>query len=120
MKVIIDTNVFLVPFNYKVDVITGIKNLVQNAELVTLDATLRELSQHKNKKAVKLALSIIARNDVKIESGVGNTDNAIIRYAEKNKAMVFTNDAAMMERCEKKGIKVLFVKKNKFVAIQGE
>ena len=120
MKVIMDTNAFLVPFNFKVDVITEIRKLVPNAELVALDGTLRELSQHSDKKAAKFALSIIARCDVSIEKAPGKTDDAIIRYAEKNDAIVFTNDAAMLERCEKKGLKRMFVKKNKFVVLEGE
>jgi rRNA-processing protein FCF1 len=120
MKVVLDTNALLAPANYKIDVVTEISRLVPNAELVVLDATLRELSQHPDRKAAKLALSIIDRCGVKSVASSGKTDDAIISYAEKNGAVVFTNDAAMMEKCRKRRIKLMFVKKNKFIELEGE
>ena len=120
MKAIIDTNALLLPFQEKFDVISTIQELIPNAELVILESTLRELSLVRDVRAAKMALQIIEKNHIKSVAFPGETDDAIIKYAKENSAVVVTRDLEMLDKCRKNKVKVMLMKRNKTAKIEGE
>jgi len=120
MKAILDTNALLLPYQEKFDVISAIQELLPNAELVILESTLRELSLVRDKRAAKMAFQIIEKNSIKTVSLSGETDDAVIKYAKENNAVVVTKDLEMLDKCRKVHVKVMLMKKNKTAKIEGE
>jgi rRNA-processing protein FCF1 len=113
--VIIDTNFFLVPYQFKIDIFTELEQLIEvNHYFVITSKILKELEKiagHVGKKgaAAKLALKVIEANSDKIEIIKSNkpVDLWIAEYAEKTGAIVCTNDIKLKKRLKDNGIKVI-------------
>lgn len=103
MKVILDTNFFMLPVDFGVDIYTQLEGY----ELITLESCVRELEylSKRNKKA-GLALEILKKKDIKTIRVNGNTDKAIIEYASKNNCIVATNDKELIKRLNSNNIRV--------------
>ena len=89
MKVLLDTNFMLVPFQEKVDVYEEIKSLVPKAELITLESCVRELEKLRKRGAIQL----MKLKGVKVVEGRGRrTDEQILNYLEEEEAILATLD----------------------------
>jgi len=120
MKVIIDTNAFAMIKQFKIDLIEEIKKQVPNAEIITIKQVINELKNIKDKTASKYALALIEKEKIKkYEAPQGKTDEAIIKFAEKNKAAVATNDKELKKKCIEKGIPVIYMRQKKKLESRG-
>lgn len=119
MKVVIDTNALMIPGQFGVDIITEIERLLPNAELVVIESTVRELKNVDDKKSASLALQLIERNNISVEKEPGETDYAVVTYAQRNSGVVFTNDREMKKKCVQMRIPVMFLKKKRTIALEG-
>ena len=125
-EVVIDTNFFMVPFQFNVDiideleearpsyeltcpifVINGLKGLIRNNEgKIRLNADL----------ALKLANSSnIEIKDISLENNE-TVDDALLRVSE----VLATNDIELKKRARKKGITVAYLRQKKYIAIDGK
>ena len=113
--VIIDTNFFLIPYQFKVDILTELERLIEiHHAFVITSNTLNELdtiAENTGKKgaAAKLALKIISANRARIEVVASNkpVDRWIFEYAGKHGAIVCTNDKELKKKLKENGIKVI-------------
>jgi len=133
MKIILDTNILLVPGQYKIDVFDELIRLGYTEFIIT-DSIVRELlilsKKYKSKKdimAVNLAMSLIDRckivrkdgiiNDKKIFEHSGKktiADDDILELADDIGA-VATNDKKLIRDLKKKGVKVVRLRQKKFL-----
>jgi len=133
MKIILDTNILLVPGQYKIDVFDELIRLGYTEFIIT-DSIVRELlilsKKYKSKKdimAVNLAMSLIDRckivrkdgiiNDKKIFEHAGKktiADDDILELADDIGA-VATNDKKLISDLKKKGVKVVRLRQKKFL-----
>lgn len=133
MKIILDTNILLVPGQYKIDVFDELIRLGYTEFIIT-DSIVRELlilsKKYKSKKdimAVNLAMSLIDRckivrkdgiiNDKKIFEHSGKktiADDDILELADDIGA-VATNDKKLISDLKKKGVKVVRLRQKKFL-----
>lgn len=134
MKIILDTNILLVPGQYKIDVFDELIRLGYTEFIIT-DSIVRELlilsKKYKSKKdimAVNLAMSLIDRckivrkdgviNDKKIFEHSGKktiADDDILELADDIGA-VATNDKKLIRDLKKKGVKVVRLRQKKFLS----
>ncbi len=119
MKVLLDTNALAVPEQLKIDIFEEIKKLIPNPEILTLSTVIDELKKIKDKKAAKVGLELLKIHNVRIIPTEGNVDEKIIETAKKLKAVVFTNDKELKNKCIKQGIPVMFVRKKRIIKIRG-
>ena len=119
MKVLIDTNAFAIPYQFKIDIIEEIKRLVPGAQLATLESVVKELKNLEDKRASKMAMDLIEINKIEIIDESGYADAALLAYAQSNDAIVFTNDRELKKSCQKMGVPVMYMRKKKHLEIEG-
>ena len=125
-EVVIDTNFFMVPFQFNVDVITELEKLLPSYKLTTPSFVINELKGLKNNNKVKirlnanLALKLANSSKVEIKdiSLLENetVDDALLRVSE----VLATNDIELKNRAKDKGITVAYLRQKKYIAVEGK
>lgn len=117
MKVLIDTNFFLLPNQFGIDIFQELGFY----DLVTLSSCMEELKRLSAKKskdgmAAKIALKLIGMKDVDIVAPKAkNCDKAILDYAAREDCMVATNDKALIKALKSRGVKIIRLKQKKYL-----
>jgi len=118
IRVMIDTNFFLLPYQYGIDIFTEIERLItRKYKLLTTSRVIRELediqknpdSSGADKTGARIALQLIEKRDIHIIEDDSSVDDAIVRFAENNKpdVIVCTNDRQLKRRLKKIGVKTI-------------
>jgi hypothetical protein len=125
-EVVIDTNFFMVPFQFNVDVITELEKLLPSYKLTTPSFVINELKglkrNNKGKTRLNANLALKLANSSKIEikdiSLLENetVDDALLRVSE----VLATNDIELKNRAKDKGITVAYLRQKKYIAIEGK
>ncbi len=125
-EVVIDTNFFMVPFQFNVDIITELENKLPSYTLTTPSFVINELKGLKNNNKVKvrlnanLALKLANSSKVEIKdiSLLENetVDDALLRVSE----VLATNDIELKNRAKDKGITVVYLRQKKYIAVEGK
>lgn len=125
-EVVIDTNFFMVPFQFNVDIITELEKLLPSYNLTTPSFVINELKGLKRNKNAKirlnanLALKLANSSKVEIKdiSLLENetVDDALLRVSE----VLATNDIELKNRAKDKGITVAYLRQKKYIAVEGK
>ena len=125
-EVVIDTNFFMVPFQFNVDIITELENKLPSYKLTTPSFVINELKGLKNNNKGKtrlnanLALKLANSSKVEIKdiSLLENetVDDALLRVSE----VLATNDIELKNRAKDKGITVAYLRQKKYIAVEGK
>jgi len=121
MKVLIDTNFFLIPGKFGVDFMKELERFGK-PELYTLDLVLRELrmladGKGKDSRNAKLGIELIQRKNVGILETKGNhADEEVERIAAEGGFVVCTQDRDLQRRLRKEEIEVIFLRQGKVLA----
>ncbi len=116
--VVLDTNFLLIPFQFKIDIIRELDYLLEYSHHYVISSkTLDELRKigkmiGKDGMAARLALKLVEANKARIEiiKSTRYVDEWIVEYAEKNGAIVCTNDSALRRKLRSIDIKVISMK----------
>lgn len=118
IKVLLDTNFLMGLMRFRV----GLKEIdtlvTEPRQLVTINLVVNELKRlAKTSKYAKMALKLIELYKIKVlNSTETNTDKAIIKLAEKD-FIVATNDIALRRRLKRLGVKTIYLRARKHLAI---
>ena len=125
-EVVIDTNFFMVPFQFNVDIITELENLLPSYRLTTPSFVINELKglkrNTKGKTRLNANLALKLANSSKIEikdiSLLENetVDDALLRVSE----VLATNDIELKNRAKDKGITVAYLRQKRYIAVEGK
>ena len=125
-EVVIDTNFFMVPFQFNVDVISELEKLLPSYKLTTPSFVINELkglkrnSKGKVRLNANLALKLANSSKVEIKdiSLLENetVDDALLRVSE----VLATNDIELKNRAKEKGITVAYLRQKKYIAVDGK
>ena len=125
-EVVIDTNFFMVPFQFNVDIITELENKLPSYKLTTPSFVINELKglKNNNKGKVRLNANLALKlaNSSKIEikdiSLLENetVDDALLRVSE----VLATNDIELKNRAKNKGITVAYLRQKRYIAVEGK
>lgn len=125
-EVVIDTNFFMVPFQFNVDIITELENKLPSYKLITPSFVINELKglKRNNKGKVRLNANLALKlaNSSKVEikdiSLLENetVDDALLRVSE----VLATNDIELKNRAKDKGITVAYLRQKKYIAVEGK
>ena len=125
-EVVIDTNFFMVPFQFNVDIITELEKVLPSYKLTTPSFVINELKGLKNNNKGKirlnanLALKLANSSKVEIKdiSLLENetVDDALLRVSE----VLATNDIELKKRAKDKGITVAYLRQKKYIAVEGK
>jgi rRNA-processing protein FCF1 len=125
-EVVIDTNFFMVPFQFNVDIITELENLLPSYKLTTPSFVINELKglkrNTKGKVRLNANLALKLANSSKVEikdiSLLENetVDDALLRVSE----VLATNDIELKNRAKNNGITVVYLRQKKYIAVEGK
>ena len=125
-EVVIDTNFFMVPFQFNVDVISELEKILPSYKLTTPSFVINELkglkrnSKGKVRLNANLALKLANSSKVEIKdiSLLENetVDDALLRVSE----VLATNDIELKNRAKNKGITVAYLRQKKYIAVEGK
>ena len=125
-EVVIDTNFFMVPFQFNVDIITELEKILPSYTLTTPSFVINELKglkkNTKGKVRLNANLALKLANSSKIEikdiSLLENetVDDALLRVSE----VLATNDIELKKRAKDKGITVAYLRQKKYIAVEGK
>ena len=125
-EVVIDTNFFMVPFQFNVDIITELEKLLPSYKLTTPSFVINELKglkkNNKGKTRLNANLALKLANSSKVEikdiSLLENetVDDALLRVSE----VLATNDIELKKRAKDKGITVAYLRQKKYIAVEGK
>ena len=124
-EVFIDTNFFMIPFQFNIDILEEFKRILPNYKLVTTKFVLNELKGLKNnsKGKVRLAAGLglkiaqsdeIEVRDIPLNDGE-SVDDALLRISK----VLATNDANLRKKAKKKGIPLVILRQRKYLAVEG-
>ena len=124
-EVVVDTNFFMVPFQFNVDIITELENLLPSYKITTPSFVINELKglKRNNKGKVRLNANLALKlaNSSKVEikdiSLLENetVDDALLRVSE----VLATNDIELKNRAKEKGITIVYLRQKKYIAVEG-
>ena len=128
LKVILDSNALFVPLQFKIDVFSDLKRLLNRSfELILLSSVKRELEvlarkgSPKMRKNASYALKLAEKcRYVEVDFPASAlTDDIIVEVAEKWKAAVFTNDRQLKQRLRDISVPVIYLRQKSRLDIDG-
>lgn len=125
-EVVIDTNFFMVPFQFNVDIIDELEKALPSYKLTTPIFVINELKglKRNNKGKIRLNANLALKlanssnieiKDISLENNE-TVDDALIRVSE----VLATNDIELKNRAKNKGITVAYLRQKKYIAIDGK
>ena len=125
-EVVIDTNFFMVPFQFNVDIFNELENLLPSYKLTTPSFVINELKglKNNNKGKIRLNANLALRlaNSSKVEikdiSLLENetVDDALLRVSE----VLATNDIELKKRAKAKGITIVYLRQKNYITVDGK
>ncbi|MBI4009630.1 MAG: PIN domain-containing protein [Candidatus Aenigmarchaeota archaeon] len=119
MKILLDTNFIMDLCKFRID-LADVQDLVSEpVELCILNKTLNELEflskKAKHGKYAKLSLLLITANKIKILDVVGDVDKNLLALA--GNFLIATNDGKLRQKLKQKGMKTIYLRARKHLAI---
>jgi len=126
-KVILDSNFLFVPFQFQIDVLKELENLVGKFEPVVLSTTVEEMKKiadGKSEKTRRQALSALKIAErctlIEVERDVGEMyDDVVLRKAKELACSVATNDRDLRKRLRRAGIPTIYLRQRKKLVLEG-
>ena len=128
-EVVIDTNFFMVPFQFNVDIITELEKVLPSYKLTTPSFVINELKglKRNNKGKIRLNANLALKlaNSSKVEikdisllenETVDTVDDALLRVSE----VLATNDMELKKRAKAKGITVVYLRQKNYITVDGK
>ena len=125
-KVIIDTNFLLIPGQFKVDIFSEIKRILDVPfELCVVQESIDELNKLvlagkvSDRMAAKLGLVLVRQKHLKtLRSFIlkKNADDAIVSKSDEN-TFIATQDKALRARLREKGAKIIALRQKKYLVV---
>ena len=125
-EVVIDTNFFMVPFQFNVDIITELEKVLPSYKLTTPSFVINELKglKRNNKGKIRLNANLALKlaNSSKVEikdiSLLENetVDDALLRVSE----VLATNDMELKKRAKVNGITVVYLRQKNYITVDGK
>ena len=107
IKVVLDTNALMMPFQFKVDLEGELVRHLGAVEVYVPTVCIEELTRLDDRKA-KGALQLAKRYKVMASQGKG--DEAVLNLATELRAVLVTNDAELRRRAKSKGLRVAYLR----------
>ncbi len=121
MKILLDTNFFLVPARFGVDVFAELERIVEESyELVTVQPVVRELrglarGKGKDASAARVGLRLLEERVKILDTKERDADRAIRKLA--GDYVVATLDSELRERIRKTGRKTIYLRAKKYLVL---
>lgn len=113
IRILLDTNFLLVPYQFKLDVFEEMRDVFEGEYSYVVPSgvvgELRKLGKGRGREgaAARFGLKLLGMREHEEVESCGNVDEWILGYAQKEKLVVATNDRALREKLKRKRVKVV-------------
>ncbi len=119
MKLVLDTNFLVDLARFKID-LAELHDLLEPVELCVFNKTLDELNSLKDKakhgKFAKIGLKLIEKNRITMLESASDVDASLLSLDPKD-FIVATNDKKLRGKLKERGMKTIYVRARKHLAI---
>jgi len=116
--VLLDANALLMPFQFQVHLDAELRRVLGDVEIAVPTPVLAELALLADHDRDARAAARLAKNYRTIE-GRGSADDALLDLATEQRAIVVTNDQALLDRLEAAGIPRVFLRSRNHLVAEG-
>ncbi len=114
LKVVLDTNMLTVPFQFKVDILEEIWRLLPEAKIYTVPQVIRELRKMlegsiKERLAAKVGLKLLEKVEVLDVDESLPTDTILLKLSEEG-YIIATNDRELRRRIRERGGSTIYLR----------
>ncbi|MEK6874914.1 MAG: PIN domain-containing protein [Nanoarchaeota archaeon] len=124
-RIIIDTNMLLVPIQFKLDIFNQINQICTfNYDLCIVDKTITELDQIiqqgklLDRRAARVAKLLVEQKKVKILDTTNTKADDAITELSKPGIIIATNDRLLKQRAKQKGAQILTLRQKKYLMLE--
>ena len=117
-RILLDTNVLLMPFQFRLNLQAELKRLFGEVDLVVPSPVMDELRLLAEGDRDALGALRLAETFGVVEAA-GSADDALIDLGVRWKAPVATNDAALLERLRAAGVPRVFLRSRNHLVVEG-
>lgn len=124
-EVFIDTNFFMIPFQFNIDIIEELKKTLPAYTLVTTNFVIKELvglkynSKGKTRLAAGLGLKIAKSNEIIVKNIPLNknesVDDGLIRIAN----VLATNDVGLKKKAKANNLTYVYLRQKRYLDVKG-
>lgn len=126
-KVVLDSNFFLISLNLKLDIFYEIEGLLsRRVRFIAISPVRDELhrlsveSSERGRRSVYMLKFLDRCESVEFERGAQETvDDALVRFAVENNAIVATADTALRKRLRDINVPVIYVRERSRLKLEG-
>ena len=115
--VVLDANALLMPFQFGINLDAELRRLVGECEMLVPSSVLEELDNAKPADLARAAKALASRCRVVAVDEKG--DEAVIATALRKKAMVVTNDRALIGELKKRRVPVICLRSRSHLVLIG-
>jgi len=127
VKIILDSNFLLVPFQFRIDIFEELNNLLGKAEPIVLSTTIEELKKMEKKSSTKSRMQFSAALKLAEKCEIlevkkkpsENYDDVILRIASDLRIPVATNDSELRKRLRKAGLATIYLRQKARLVVEG-
>ena len=116
--VLLDSNALLMPFQFPVHLDAELRRLLGDVEVVVPEPVLAELEFLSERDREAKAALRLARKYRSMQ-GTGSADDAILELGAAHRAVVVTNDQALLERLRAAGIPRVSLRSRSHLVVEG-
>ncbi len=115
-EVLIDSNFFLIPHQFGINIFVELNYLLDNYAIFTTSTIileeLRKIAKGKGDDgiAARFALKLIENNEITVVKAEGYADEWLLNYAKEHDAIVCTNDINLKRKLKVAKLKVIGLK----------
>jgi uncharacterized protein len=116
--VLLDTNALLMPFQFRVNLETELQRLLGVSDLAVPRPVLTELELLAERdRDAQAALRLAAR--YRVIDALGSADDALLDLAQRQRAVVVTNDQPLLDRLRAESIPRIFLRSRSHLVAEG-
>jgi len=117
VKVILDTNALLMPFQFGLNLDKELERLLGDCEILVPSSVLDELNELEPKKLARSAKALASK--FKVIKTKEKGDKAIISTAKKLKCAVVTNDKELIKALKELKLPVIYLRSRTHLVLSG-
>jgi len=126
-RIILDSNFLFIPFQFQVDVLNEMEDLLGKFEPIVLSTTVEELeklAREESEKTRRQALQALKITEkctlIQVEKGPAESyDDVILRKAKEWSCPVATNDRNLRKRLREENIPAVYLRQRKKLELEG-
>jgi len=115
LEAVLDTNFLMLAYQFKVDVLGGLRELLGEYKAVTCSGVIDELrgigsGKGRDSAAASYALKLLRLGEVEVKRSSKYVDDWIVSYCAGKDAVACTVDKELIRKLEKEGVKVVILR----------